>query len=94
MAIIIGMGDFVYEYQADWAQWPEGTSFQRPSAVAVDSNDRVSFREAGHRFKCSTVTGNSWQLGPARETALRTPITSTSGPMMGCTWLTGTLTRS
>ncbi len=41
MAITIGMGDFVYEYQADWAQLPAGTNFQSPSAVAVDSIDRV-----------------------------------------------------
>ena len=33
--------DSVYEHQANWAQLPEGTSFQRSSAVAVDSNDRV-----------------------------------------------------
>ena len=41
MAITIGMGDFVYEYQPDWAQLPAGTTFQGPSAVAVDSQDRV-----------------------------------------------------
>lgn len=41
MAITIGMGDFVYEYQPDWAQLPAGTTFQNPSAVAVDSIDRV-----------------------------------------------------
>jgi peptidylglycine monooxygenase len=35
------MGDFVYEYQPDWAQLPAGTTFQGPSAVAVDSDDRV-----------------------------------------------------
>ncbi len=41
MAITIGMGAFVYEYQADWAKLPAGMSFQGPSAVAVDSQDRV-----------------------------------------------------
>ena len=41
MAITIGMGDFVYEYEPDWAKLPAGVQFQNPSAVAVDSNDRV-----------------------------------------------------
>ena len=41
MPITIGMGDYLYEYQADWARFPEGLSFQNPSAVAVDSLDRV-----------------------------------------------------
>ena len=41
MAITIGMGDFVYEYKADWARLPAGQTFQGPSAVAVDSQDRV-----------------------------------------------------
>ena len=41
MAITIGMGDFVYEYEAGWAKLPVGVQFQNPSAVAVDSNDRV-----------------------------------------------------
>ncbi len=41
MAITIGMGDFVYEYEPDWAKLPDGVQFQNPSAVAVDSNDRV-----------------------------------------------------
>ena len=41
MAITIGMGDFIYEYKADWARLPAGQTFQGPSAVAVDSQDRV-----------------------------------------------------
>ena len=41
MAVFIGMGDYVYQYQPDWAKLPEGTAFQTPSAVAVDSQDRV-----------------------------------------------------
>jgi peptidylglycine monooxygenase len=41
MAVIIGMGAYVYEYQGDWARLPAGQSFQHPSAVAVDSLDRV-----------------------------------------------------
>ena len=41
MTITIGMGAYVYEYHADWAKLPAGMSFQTPSAVAVDSGDRV-----------------------------------------------------
>jgi len=41
MPITIGMGAFVYEYHGDWARLPAGKSFQTPSAVAVDSRDRV-----------------------------------------------------
>ena len=41
MAIIIGMGEFRYEYHGDWARLPKGMSFEVPSAVAVDSKDRV-----------------------------------------------------
>ena len=41
MPITIGMGAFVYEYLGDWAQLPPGKSFQNPSAVAIDSHDRV-----------------------------------------------------
>nr|ABZ06475.1 putative NHL repeat protein [uncultured marine microorganism HF4000_010I05] len=41
MTVTIGMGAFVYEYRGDWAELPAGKSFQAPSAVAVDSHDRV-----------------------------------------------------
>ena len=41
MAITVGMGDFVYEYDPGWAKLPAGHSFQGPSGVAVDSHDRV-----------------------------------------------------
>ena len=41
MAITIGMGAYVYEYNGAWAQLPAGLSFQVPSGVAVDSRDRV-----------------------------------------------------
>ena len=41
MPITIGMGAFVYEYHGDWARLPAGNKFQNPSAVAVDSHDRV-----------------------------------------------------
>ena len=41
MPTMVGMGDYVYEYHGDWARLPEGQSFQTPSAVAVDSRDRV-----------------------------------------------------
>ena len=41
MAITVGMGAFVYEYDPGWAKLPAGHSFQGPSGVAVDSHDRV-----------------------------------------------------
>ncbi|PKB67438.1 MAG: hypothetical protein BZY81_04725 [SAR202 cluster bacterium Io17-Chloro-G4] len=41
MAVTIGMGDYIYQYQPDWARLPSGMEFQTPSAVAVDSQDRV-----------------------------------------------------
>ena len=47
MAITIGMGDYRYEYQQDWAKLPGGRSFQGPSAVAVDSQDRVYVYQRG-----------------------------------------------
>ncbi len=41
MAITVGMGDYVYEYQPDWARLPVGQAFRGISGVAVDSRDRV-----------------------------------------------------
>ena len=41
MTAIIGMGDFRYEYQENWARLFSGMSLQGPSGVAVDSRDRV-----------------------------------------------------
>jgi peptidylglycine monooxygenase len=41
MALTIGMGEFTYEYRNEWAKLPPGQEFQAPSAVAVDSQDRV-----------------------------------------------------
>ena len=41
MALTIGMGEFNYEYRKEWAKLPPGQEFQAPSAVAVDSQDRV-----------------------------------------------------
>ena len=48
MALTIGMGEHKYEYHGDWARLPAGQGFQRPSAAAVDSQDRVYvFQRAG-----------------------------------------------
>lgn len=53
MAITIGMGDFVYEFNRDWAHLPRshtkrsGLQFEWPSAVAVDSQDRVYVFQRG-----------------------------------------------
>jgi peptidylglycine monooxygenase len=41
MAITIGMGDYVYEYQPEWPSVPDGLAFRGVSGVAVDSRDRV-----------------------------------------------------
>ena len=41
MTATIGMGDYRYEYQQDWARLLSGMSLQGPSGVAVDSRDRV-----------------------------------------------------
>ena len=41
MAITIGMGDYVYEYQPEWPSVPDGLSFRGVSGVAVDSRDWV-----------------------------------------------------
>ncbi len=41
MTANIGMGDYRYEYQPDWARLLSGMSIQSPSGVAVDSGDRV-----------------------------------------------------
>ena len=47
MAITIGMGEYRYEYRPDWAQLPRGMEFQAPSAVAVDSHDRLYVFQRG-----------------------------------------------
>jgi len=68
MAITIGMGDFVYEYQPDWAQLPEGTAFQSPSAVAVDSIDRVYvFQRRGPPVVVFDRDGKYLAAWPRRE---------------------------
>lgn len=41
MTVKIGMGAYIYEYHGDWARLAPGQAFQSPSAVAVDSQDRV-----------------------------------------------------
>ncbi len=41
MVVTIGTGNYVYQYQPGWARLPSGMAFQTPSAVAVDSQDRV-----------------------------------------------------
>ncbi len=47
MAATIGMGDYRYEYQPDWARLLSGMSLQGPSGVAVDSRDRVYVFQRG-----------------------------------------------
>ena len=68
MAITIGMGDFVYEYQPDWARLPAGTRFQNPSAVAVDSMDRVYvFQRLGPPVLVFDRDGGFLAAWPRRE---------------------------
>ena len=41
MTITVGMGEYVYEYQPEWARLPVGQGFRGISGVAVDGQDRV-----------------------------------------------------
>ena len=45
--IMIGTGDYRYEYRPDWAKLPAGMEFQAPSAVAVDSHDNLYVFQRG-----------------------------------------------
>ena len=47
MPTTIGMGDHRYEYRPDWAKLPQGTEFEAPSTVAVDSHDHVYVFQRG-----------------------------------------------
>ena len=47
MPTTIGMGNYRYEYQPGWAKLPQGMAFQAPSAVAVDSHDRLYVFQRG-----------------------------------------------
>ena len=47
MTIMIGTGDYRYEYRPDWAKLPGGMEFQAPSAVAVDSHDNFYVFQRG-----------------------------------------------
>lgn len=68
MALTIGMGDYVYEYQGDWARLPEGMNFQNPSAVAVDSLDHVYvFQRRGPPVLVFDREGSMLAAWPRRE---------------------------
>ena len=45
--IMIGTGDYRYEYRPDWAKLPAEMEFQAPSAVAVDSHDNLYVFQRG-----------------------------------------------
>ena len=47
MTIMIGTGDYRYEYRPDWAKLPAEMEFQAPSAVAVDSHDNLYVFQRG-----------------------------------------------
>ncbi len=71
MAVTIGMGDYVYEYQPAWAQLPSGMIFQTPSAVAVDSQDRVYvFQRQGPPVLVFDSGGGFLSAWPRRENEL------------------------
>ena len=41
MGITVGTGQYVYNHHVDWTRRSDGQRLQRPSAVAVDSQDRA-----------------------------------------------------
>jgi len=47
MTIMIGTGDYRYEYRPDWAKLPAEMEFLSPSAVAVDSHDNLYVFQRG-----------------------------------------------
>ena len=68
MSIIIGMGDYVYEYRPEWAKLPAGSDFQGASGVAVDSGDRVYvFQRQGPPVLVFDRDGNLLSSWPRRE---------------------------
>ena len=68
MTVTIGMGDYVYDYVGDWARHPAGQSFQNPSAVAVDSFDRVYvFQRQGPPILVFDREGHFLAPWPRRE---------------------------
>ncbi|MCH7606037.1 MAG: hypothetical protein IH962_02675 [Chloroflexi bacterium] len=68
MAITIGMGDYVYEYQSDWARLPSEMTFENPSAVAVDSLDHVYvFQRRGPPVVVFDREGTFLAAWPRRE---------------------------
>ena len=59
MAITVGMGDYIYEYQPEWPLLPVGQGFQGISGVAVDSRDCVYvFQRQGPRVLVFDPDGN------------------------------------
>ena len=65
MAVTIGTGRYVYEYYGEWAQLPSGQVFEKPSAVAADSQDRVYvYQQKGPRVLVFNQDGSfvtAWQ---------------------------------
>ncbi len=67
MAVTIGTEQYVYEYQEGWAKLPTGQRFDRPSAVAVDSQDRVYvYQQQGPRVQVFSRDGNFLIAWPRR----------------------------
>ena len=60
MTITVGMGEYVYEYQPEWARLPVGQGFRGISGVAVDGQDRVYvFQRQGPPVLVFDRDGNS-----------------------------------
>ena len=71
MTIRIGMGAYVYEYRDDWVKLPPGQVLQSPSAVAVDSQDRVYvFQRSGPPILVFDRDGNFLNEWPRRPEEL------------------------
>ena len=68
MVLIIGTGQYVYEYQEDWPRLPSGQIFQRPGGVAVDSQDRVYvYLQKGPRLMIFSRDGQFLTAWPRRS---------------------------
>ena len=95
MAITIGMGEYIYEYEDDWPHLPAGHTFQGPSSVAVDSRDRVYvFQRRGPPILVFDQEGDCSIPGTAAKHSLMMPTTYISAQMTASISLTATPTKS
>ena len=86
MTITMGIGQFSYEVQMDWAKLPDGWSFHEVVDVAVDSKDRVYvFNRGKHPLMVFDADGNF--LNAWGEDQFKRPHGITIGPddLLYCT---------